>query len=220
MIYKKIGEILKDIEPVKKEKNNTQQNYKFRGIEDAMNMLSPILAKHGVFPTTEKIEDVSSEAVISKGGSAGYHYVRRYTFHFYAEDGSYVSTVADGEAIDYGDKSSNKAYSTAYREALWKLFIVPFMSQEDIEETNHDLKPAEKTVQYAPPKTAPVPVEKPRVDPYKGAMEAIDATKNMEELNSVLEKVSKSTKLTADQKEALYAVGSEHEDKFLLDLTA
>lgn len=211
LIYKKIGDILKEIEPVTKEKTNTQQNYKFRGIEDAMNMLSPILAKHGVFPTTESVVDVSSENVVSKSGSAGYHYVRRYTFHFYAEDGSFISTMADGEAIDYGDKSSNKAYSTAYREALWKLFIVPFAA-DDIENTDHDLKPVEK----------PIPVvAKPTADAtYKKSIELIDATKNMEELNTLMTKISKGTILTADQKEALYAIASEQEDKFLTDITA
>ena len=207
MIYKKIGDILKEIEPVTKDKKNTQQNYNFRGIEQAVDMLSPILAKHGVFPVTEGIESISSETVQSKSGSAGYHYVNRYTFRFYAEDGSFVKTQADGEAIDYGDKSSNKAYSTAYREALWKLFVVPFAG-DDIENTDHDLKPAEK------------PVAKPtaKADPYKVAMAKIDATENMEQLNELMTKISKGTILTADQKEALYAVASEQEDKFMSDL--
>lgn len=211
MIYKKIGEILKDIEPVKKAKDNTQQNYKFRGIEDAMNMLSPILAKHGVFPTTEKVEDVSSEGVVSKNGGAGYHYVRRYTFHFYAEDGSFVKTQVDGEAIDYGDKSSNKAYSTAYREALWKLFIVPFMSAEDIEETNHDLKPIEKPIS----KPVAKPVAK-AADPYQTAIKMIDATETMPELQELMDKILKGSKLTNDQKEGLQAIAAEHEDKIFI----
>jgi hypothetical protein len=194
LIYKKIGEILKEIEPVTKEKTNTQQNYKFRGIEDAMNMLSPILAKHGVFPTTEKVEDVLSENVQSKSGSAGYHYVRRYTFHFYAEDGSFVSTMADGEAIDYGDKSSNKAYSTAYREALWKLFIVPFAA-DDIENTDHDLKPIEKPV-----------IAKPTVkaDPFKVAEDAIKLCTTPEQLSKIAEKVTAHATLTEEQKAELY----------------
>lgn len=198
MIYKKIGDILKEIEPVTKDKKNTQQNYNFRGIEQAVDMLSPILAKHGVFPTTENIESISSEAVQSKSGSAGYHYVNRYTFHFHAEDGSFVKTMADGEAIDYGDKSSNKAYSTAYREALWKLFIVPFAA-DDTENTGHDLKPSEPTVQYAP-KSEP----KVQIDPMKAAQKAIAGTSTVEEMNTLGEQIKKSTKLTQEQKDDLY----------------
>lgn len=137
-IYAKIGDILKDIQPISKGRRNIQQGYSFRGVEDAMNMLSPILAKHGVFPTTKSIEDVRNDEVQSKTGTLGYHYVRRYTFAFFADDGSSVETTVDGEAIDYGDKSSNKAYSTAYREAFWKLFIVPFET-DDIENHDHEL---------------------------------------------------------------------------------
>jgi hypothetical protein len=190
MIYKKIGDILKEIEPVTKDKKNTQQNYNFRGIEQAVDMLSPILAKHGVFPTTENIESISSEAVQSKSGSAGYHYVNRYTFHFYAEDGSFVRTQADGEAIDYGDKSSNKAYSTAYREALWKLFVVPFQA-DDTENHSHDL--VAPVVQYAPK-------AKPTKTPHESAYDAIMGVLTPEDATKVAEQITNSKKLTESEK--------------------
>lgn len=198
-IYKKIGDILKEVAPIAKDRKNTQQNYNFRGIEDATNMLQPLLAKYGVFPATENIEQVSSEAVQSKSGSAGYHYVNRYTFHFYAEDGSFVKTMADGEAIDYGDKSSNKAYSTAYREALWKLFIVPFEA-DDTENTSHDLKPKnEPTVQSAP-KNAPNATVAPKKTPFETASEKISKATTAEELAELSAKVNESVKLTEEQK--------------------
>ena len=202
LIYKKIGDILKEIEPVTKDKKNTQQNYNFRGIEQAVDMLSPILAKHGVFPTTENIESISSEAVQSKSGSAGYHYVNRYTFHFYAEDGSFVSTKADGEAIDYGDKACNKAYSTAYREALWKLFVVPFQA-DDTENHSHDL--VAPTVQYAPkPVAKPVAKPKPKVytpeEVFEAALASINEATTPEEFTKVAEKITKNPVLTEEQK--------------------
>lgn len=172
-IYAKIGDILKDIEPISKARRNTQQGYSFRGVEDAMNMLSPILAKHGVFPSTARIEDVRSDEVQSKTGTVGYHYVRRYTFAFFADDGSFIETTVDGEAIDYGDKASNKAYSTAYREAFWKIFIVPFET-DDIENHDHELnssKPASK-----------LKADNPVIAKYKKQMES---AKSIAELKTI-----------------------------------
>lgn len=181
LIFKKIGDILKEIDPISKGRRNTQQGYSFRGIEDAMNMLAPILAKHGVFPATRSIEDVRNDEVTSKTGTGGYHYVRRYTFAFFAEDGSSVETTVDGEAIDYGDKASNKAYSTAYREAMWKMFIVPFEA-DDIENHEHNLKP--KVAADVPPEVhAPAPAApNPVVEEYR---KKLQAAKNMEELQTI-----------------------------------
>lgn len=140
LIYEKVSKVMAEIQPIAKDRKNTQQGYKFRGIDDLMNALSPLVTKHGIFPATQSVSDVLHESVTSKGGGAGTHIIRRYTFRFYAEDGSFVDTMADGEAIDYGDKASNKAYSVAYREAMFKTFVIPFQN-EDIEESDHDLKP-------------------------------------------------------------------------------
>lgn len=56
---------------------------------------------------------------------------------------------------------------------------------------------------------------KPKPDPYKIAMDKIDATENMEQLNELMTKISTATMLTTEQKEALYAVANEKEDKFI-----
>ena len=138
-IYGAINAVMKEIGPISKDRQNTQQNYKFRGIDDAMNAFQPLFAKYGIVPCITNIQDIVSEPVLSKSGGAGYHYVRRFTIRFSALDGSFIEVMSDGEAIDYGDKSSNKAMSVAYREALFKTFIVPF-ENDDIENYNHSLE--------------------------------------------------------------------------------
>jgi ERF superfamily len=142
-IYQSIKAVMLDIEPIAKDRKNTQQNYSFRGIDELMNMIAPLMTKHGIFPITQKVETILSEAVTSKSGGAGYHLINRYTFRLYAEDGTFLDTIADGEAIDYGDKSSNKAYSVAYREAMFKTFVIPF-ENDDIENASHDLQTEKK----------------------------------------------------------------------------
>jgi hypothetical protein len=194
-IYKSIGEILKEIEPVKKERQASQ--YKFRGVEDAMNMLSPLLAKHGVFPTTHMIEDIRSLDVESKAGTKGSHYVRRFTFRFFAADGSFVDTTADGEAIDFGDKASNKCYSVAYREALWKMFVVPF-EQDDTENYSPEV--------VAKGKAKPAPEKKDSFEIAKQMIAAAFDAKDGVRIAKVREQVYSSKNLTQTQKEELAEV--------------
>lgn len=152
-IFAKVIAVMNEIDPIAKARKNVQQNYQFRGIDDLMNMIAPLLTKHGIFPTTEKVEGILSETITSRNGGAGYRIINRYTFRFYADDGSYIDTMADGEAIDYGDKSSNKAYSVAYREAMFKMFVIPF-ENDDIENETHDLQPEKKATASPAPKTA------------------------------------------------------------------
>jgi hypothetical protein len=187
VIYEKVAKVMAEIEPIAKERRNTQQGYNFRGIDELMNALSPIVTKHGIFPTCPIIADVLHEPVTSKTGGAGTHLIRRYTFRFYAEDGSFVETLADGEAIDYGDKASNKAYSVAYREAMFKMFVIPFQN-EDIEEGDHDIKPPAKPVSTgqtegnkAKPAAKPIPpksVEQARLAKKKRIAELCDEKSN------------------------------------------
>jgi hypothetical protein len=56
-----------------------------------MNELSPIMAKHGVFPITRVIQDAGQiEAITSKSGTAGYHFTRLYAIRLYTTDGSFI----------------------------------------------------------------------------------------------------------------------------------
>ena len=143
-IFEAINEVMKDISPISKDRKNAKQGYNFRGIDDAMNAMSPLFTKHGIFPTIQSVVDIQTDEVESANGNKGYHYVRRFTIRFYSIDGSFVDVISDGEAIDYGDKASNKAMSVAYREAIFKTFVIPF-GNDDIENHDHNvLKTAQK----------------------------------------------------------------------------
>jgi len=137
-IFQAIKAVMEELDPISKERKNTQQGYMFRGVDDAMNTMNPLFAKHGIFPAIHDAQDIHFSEIESKAGAKGYHIIRRYTIRFYSEDFSFVEVKSDGEAIDYGDKASNKAMSVAYREAIFKTFVVPF-GDDDIENTSHDL---------------------------------------------------------------------------------
>lgn len=140
-IFESITKIMEDIPAIGKNKENSQQHFKFRGIDDVMNVMQPILAKHKVFVVPQVLEQTREERVSSKGGNLIYSTLR-IKFIFYAEDGTYVEAITEGEGMDSGDKASNKAMSIAFKYALFQVFCIPTEEMIDPDqETPEESKP-------------------------------------------------------------------------------
>ena len=133
-IHTAVRGVMRDISKtgIAKLKKNQQQGYNFRGIEDAMNEMSPLLVNHGITVTPSYSELTIVDRV--KGDPADAKATRFATikgaFKFEAEDGSYLTNECYGEAMDSGDKAVTKAQSVAYRTALFQQFVVPFMAMD------------------------------------------------------------------------------------------
>jgi hypothetical protein len=138
-ISKKILLILQEVDAIAKSKTNTQQNYKFRGIDDMYNALHPLFSKHGVYITSEVLSSKREERQTKSGGVLIYTIVTC-KFNFNCEDSS-VSSILEGEAMDSGDKSTNKAMSTALKYALMQMFLIPTEEQLDTETKSPDPAP-------------------------------------------------------------------------------
>lgn len=132
LIYARIAAVMGEIDAISKDRNNTQQNYKFRGIDDAYNTLHSPLVKHKVFYTSEVLKQENS-LVPTKSGGTMQHSRPLIRYTFYTEDGSSISTDAVGEAMDSGDKAEGKAQSYALKVALMQLFCIPTEDQKDTE---------------------------------------------------------------------------------------
>ena len=130
MIYKKMAAIMAEVEAIGKDRVNKEQNFKFRGIDDLYNTLHRLLSKNGVFILPEIIES-RTEKGISKKGSAYTIRIVRVSFSFFAEDGSSAKCTSEGEAADYGDKATGKAFSMALKTALIQIFLIPTEDMED-----------------------------------------------------------------------------------------
>jgi hypothetical protein len=143
LIYKKIPKIMGLVGVIKKGRKNLQQSYQFRGIDDMYNALNEHLSNERVF-VTSKILTVEREERESKSGGALIYSILTMRFRFYAEDGSYVTSSTIGEAMDSGDKSMNKAMSTAYKYALMQIFCIPTEEQKDTEYKGHEVRPVER----------------------------------------------------------------------------
>lgn len=125
---------------ISKDNINQAQRYKFRGIDDVYNALAPLLSKYGLCMLPEVMERTVVERVNQKGTALFYITVKvKYTF-VAAEDGSKHEVVVYGEAMDSGDKATNKALSAAYKYAALQVFCIPVEGDNDTENSHHEVK--------------------------------------------------------------------------------
>lgn len=129
-IYESIPSVMGGIGAISKSKKNAQQGFMYRGIDDVMNALQPLLVEHKVFVAPEVLEQTREERQTKNGGNLIYSILTvKYTF--FAEDGSHVSATVIGEGMDSGDKASNKAMSVAYKYACFQIFSIPTEEMQD-----------------------------------------------------------------------------------------
>jgi hypothetical protein len=138
LIYSKISAVLSNINAIGKNNKNTQQNYKFRGIDDVYNELHSLFATHGIF-TVPKVLEERTEEKTTKSGTNLIYRVLKIKYTFYAEDGSSVAAIVVGEGMDSGDKASNKAMAVAHKYALTQVFCIPTEEQKDPEHDSHEV---------------------------------------------------------------------------------
>ena len=119
MIHRAMLNVMTDLSPIGKDKQNQHFKYNFRGIDAVYREIHPLLKKHGIYQTSKvlyletKFEGKTCTAII------------KITYVFTAEDGSSVSTEVVGMGADTGDKATNKALSGAHKYALLQAFVIP-----------------------------------------------------------------------------------------------
>lgn len=139
-IYSTICKVMQEIGPVAKGQRNEQQKYDYRGIDDIYNALQPIMAKHNLFCVPTVLSD-HKETQTSKTGSLVTHVSLKIEYRFFAKDGSSIIATVIGEAMDYGDKATNKAMTAAQKYAFLQIFSIPTETLKDSEKENYELTP-------------------------------------------------------------------------------
>lgn len=149
-IYESIAAVQSDVEFIGKDKQvQSGGSYKYRGVDQVLNTLHPLFAKHKVFAVPEVLEIMEREIrKTAKGGEVLYQ-VLKVRYSFFAEDGTSISATVIGEAMDSGDKVSNKCMSVAYKYACFQMLSIP------TEETCAD--PDNINEPLAPKQPLPVP---------------------------------------------------------------
>lgn len=142
-VYQAITAVAADLAKTGIGKNNTnaQQGYKFRGIDDVYNELAPLLAKHGLCILPRVISRQCTERTTARGGTLFYVVVESEFDFVSATDGSKHTVKTFGEAMDSGDKATNKALSAAYKYAAFQAFCIPTEGDNDADATTHMVEP-------------------------------------------------------------------------------
>lgn len=126
-------------EGISKTRKNAQQGYNFRGIDDVLNALSPMLSESHLCILPCALERECVERQSAKGATLFYVTVKvRFDF-ISAEDGSKHEVVTYGEAMDSADKATNKAMSAAYKYAAILAFCIPTEGDNDADATTHEV---------------------------------------------------------------------------------
>ena len=115
---------------VGKERENKQQHFNYRGIDDALNAFSGPFARHQVLPTMV-YETTHRDVVRTKNSEMSRCIVSLVCTFLSLKDGSSITVgPIEGEAFDVLDKSTTKACSVALRNLLFLTFTVPFGPEE------------------------------------------------------------------------------------------
>ena len=155
-IYAAISAAMADIGAISKDKYSKEIGYKFRGIDDVMNALKPVLTKNKIFTVPQVLEQTREERVTVKGVKLRYSLLK-IAFRFYTTDGSFVEAVTLGEGMDSGDKASNKAMAIAYKYALFQVFCIPTEEMTDPDGESYETKhePQQKKAEQPKPQSKP-----------------------------------------------------------------
>lgn len=145
-IYESITKIMEEIPAIGKDQTNKTQGFKYRGIDDVMNALQPLLSKNKVFIVPQILEQTREERTTNKGGNLIYS-ICKIKYIFYAEDGTSIEAITIGEGMDSGDKATNKAMAIAMKYALFQVFCIPTEEMKDPdEETPEGSKPKNQLI--------------------------------------------------------------------------
>jgi len=208
-VYKAIVAVQADLakEGISKDRTCTQgASYKFRGIDDIYNALSPLLSTHGLCILPRMLKRDCVERTSAKGNALFYTTVEAEFDFVCAADGSTHTVRTFGEAMDSGDKGTNKAMSAAYKYAAFQAFCIPTGGDNDTDNQTHEVSANQQTNRSA---TQP--------NKYSG--------KEQKYLDGMLDWVDKFTDSTLDMfisqwevhgVKAMAAMPGEHGEKLMI----
>jgi hypothetical protein len=144
-VYNAIHNVMADMAKIGVGKNQTNQsqNFRYRGVDDVMDALAPVLTKHSLLILPSVLEHTVIPRETRNGGHV-LHATLKLTYEFICPlDGS-VKVVGPiyGEAMDTGDKATNKAMAIAYKYLCVQTFCIP-VTGDDPDANTHEVAQAQ-----------------------------------------------------------------------------
>jgi hypothetical protein len=127
-----MGQVAQSVGAIAKDRSAAELKYKFRSIDDLLIRLQPALIEHGVAVVFSVVANRTDTRPGKSGGTITVVQLKVAVDYVHV-DGTYVTTVAEGEGADYGDKALNKALTGAMKNAHLHTFSVPTGTKRDSE---------------------------------------------------------------------------------------
>lgn len=143
-VYAAINAVQKDIgvTGISKDRKTTGgAKFNFRGIDDVYNAINPLLAKHSLIIAPRYTDRVVTERKSGSGNALFYTSITGNFDFVSAKDGSKHTVTTFGEAMDSGDKGTNKAMAIAHKYAILQTFAIPTEGDNDPDSYTHDQQP-------------------------------------------------------------------------------
>jgi len=208
--------------------NNAKVMYTFRGIDDVLNYIGPILVKHGITPVP-MFDNHHVEVLNIAGGDGGSRSITlatvRLRLFLYAPDGSAVCYVTNGEGREFGDdKSTAKAQTMAFKIAGFLGLMVP-VSPDGLEDSDAAGEPhktdSEGVSTRAPSATRPEDVGANRSKVWMSARDKIiEAKGNVATLQKYAKNVDKTESFSTEDRASLHRLISSELNKASASSTA
>lgn len=162
-------------------------NYAFRGIDEFLDACAPAMHEAGLVMVPRVVDEKREEREKQGNGYTSVTFSTRVTveYDFVAvSDGSVHTARTIGEAMDSGDKATNKALSAALKYCLMQTFMVPVRGVGglvDSDEENHEgVKPRAKPLDLSGVTNPWGPTK----DALKAKLEAATTTDTIDDLRA------------------------------------
>ena len=142
-VYKAINAVQTELAKIgisKSSRNNQGAGYNFRGIDAVYNVLSSIMANNELCIIPRMLSRSCEERQSKSGGALFYVTVEAEFDLVSSVDGSKHTARTFGEAMDSGDKATNKAMSAAYKYMAFQTFAIPTEGDNDADASTHEVK--------------------------------------------------------------------------------
>ena len=157
-VYRAINAVAADLAEagIPKSHSNDAEGYEYRSIDDVLNRLAPLLAKHRLCV----LPRVLRRRVVERRGDGGATLIAvelKVAFDFIsADDGSRHTVKVFAESLDSGDKATAKAMAAAFKIAMIQSLCIPVPGNDDADRPTpklakrvHDPEPVQGWRQWA-----------------------------------------------------------------------
>lgn len=185
-IFTSLALVNKELDAIAKDQQG--YNYKFRGINQVMNAISPLFKKEEIL-VAKKVLDTKHEVRFSietvertdkQGNTTSTTKEKKERWCFYRcvyiftsmKDGSTFEVEGYGEANDGDDKGTGKAISNAYKYVIFEMFNIPTEEQKD---SDMDIKQVLTDVKESVEVQTTTPIDSPKVGVSVGNFVKVEA---------------------------------------------